>query len=176
MAMRAALAALGALLAAAASAEPSGVSPSGFVVTHRLEVKAPPARVFEAIGRIERWWTDEHTYSGQAANMRLDLVAGGCFCERWTGGSIMHAQVLYVADGKVVRMQGGLGPLQALAVNGVYTLAVSQVDGRTVLTSTYRVAGTPDAALDQWASKVDDVLGEQARRLVSFVESGRPAP
>jgi uncharacterized protein YndB with AHSA1/START domain len=164
------------LLAATASAETSGVSPAGFVVTHRLEVKAPPARVFEAIGRIDRWWTDEHTYSGQAANLRLDLAAGGCFCERWPEGSIVHAQVIYVANGKLVRMQGGLGPLQPLAVNGVYTLAVAQVEGRTVLTSTYRVAGTADAALDQWAPKVDEVLGEQARRLVAYVESGRPTP
>jgi hypothetical protein len=173
--MKPSLLAAGWLLACGiVGAETSAVSPSGFVVTHRRTVDATPKQVFAAIGRIDRWWDGEHTYSGDAANLSLDLGAGGCFCERWSAGSIEHARVIYVGDDKIVRLQGGLGPLQELAATGVLDLAVKAVDGKTLLALTYRVSGAPDAALDKWAAAVDRVLGEQAARLHSFVETGRP--
>jgi hypothetical protein len=43
-----------------------------------------------------------------------------------------------------------------------------------VLTVTYRVSGPTDAGLEKWAGGVDRVIGEQAARLVAFVESGKP--
>jgi len=166
------LALAAACLAAGAHAELSGVSPSGFVVTHRKDVAAPPERAFEAIGDVARWWNPDHTYSGNAANLKLDMSAGGCFCERWDGHSIVHAQVIYVSRGKAVRLQGGLGPLQPLAVVGVLTVAVAAVDGRTVMTWTYRVFGPSDAGLQEWAPRVDAVIGEQASRLAAHVNAG----
>jgi len=127
--------------------------------------------VYAALGRIDRWWNPEHTYSGQAANLSLDLRAGGCFCERWGGGSeIEHARVLFVGKDTVLRLEGGLGPLQDLAVQGVLTIGLKPVEGGAELTWTYRVAGAPDAALDQWAQPVDGVLAEQLRRLVARAE------
>jgi hypothetical protein len=168
------LAAGGLLACAIAAADTSAVSPTGFLVTHRRAVDATPKQLFAAIGRVDRWWDAEHTYSGDAANMSIDLGAGGCFCERWSGGSIEHARVIYVADDKVVRLQGGLGPLQPLGANGVLDFAIKVVDGRTQLALTYRVSGAPDAALDKWAAAVDRVLGEQATRLQTFAETGRP--
>jgi uncharacterized protein YndB with AHSA1/START domain len=171
---RAAALAAALLAGAAAHAELSGVSPTGFVVTHRQDVQAAPERVFEAIGEIGRWWSGEHTYSGNAAHLRLDMQAGGCFCERWDGGSIVHAQVIYVARNKTVRLQGGLGPLQPLPVNGVLTMDVAMVEGRTVLTLAYRVAGPPDAGLQEWAGPVDRVLAEQVGRLVAHAQRTKP--
>jgi uncharacterized protein YndB with AHSA1/START domain len=163
-----------ALAAAPAGAETSGVSAAGFVVTHRKDVAAPPGRVFEAIGDIGRWWNPQHSYSGNAANLKLDLQAGGCFCERWDGNSIVHAEVIYVQRGKAVRLLGGLGPLQPLAVNGVLTIALAAVEDRTVMTWTYRVAGPADAGLQEWAAAVDQVIGEQATRLAAVVALVRP--
>ncbi len=159
--------------AGAAQAETSGVSPSGFIVTIRREVRATPQQVFDAFGRIDQWWNGEHTFSGSAANLSLGMTAGDCFCERWNGNSVMHAQVIYVAKGSVVRMRGSLGPLQDLAVTGVLTFATGAADGKTILKFVYRVSGSPDAALDKLAGPVDGVMNEQATRLVSFIENGK---
>ena len=168
------LAALAASFAHATSAEVKAPSPTGFTIVQRAEVQAAPERVFSAIGEIGRWWNGAHSYSGNAANMTLALDAGGCFCERWEGGSVLHAQVLYVGRGKSVRLLGGLGPLQQLPVTAVLTIDLAAVEGRTTVTWTYRVAGPADARLQEWAAPVDQVIGEQASRLAAYVQSTRP--
>lgn len=165
---------LAGLVALSARAETSAVSPAGFVVTHRHEVRATPRQVFEALGRIGQWWSSQHTYSGDAGKLSLDLAAGGCFCERWDGGSVQHAQVVGVGKDAYLRLSGGLGPLQELPATGVLTFTMKAVEGRTVLTLTYRVGGAPDAGLEKWAAPVDRVLGEQAGRLAAYVDSGKP--
>jgi hypothetical protein len=167
---------LAAAAAGAAQAETSGVSTSGFVVNHSAPVKVSPAQVYAALGRIGQWWSPDHTYSGQSTNMTIELRAGGCFCERWgAGNEIEHARVLFVARDAVLRLEGGLGPLQDLAVSGVLTISLKKAaDGEgTEMKWLYRVSGAPDPALEQWAGPVDQVLGEQVRRLVAHVESVR---
>lgn len=160
-----------ALLAAAAlpgAAATSAVTPSGFLVTHRAELAATPAIAYAALGEIGKWWNAEHTYSGNAANLSLDLRAGGCWCERWDDNSIEHARVIYAARDRVLRLEGGLGPLQDMAVAGVMNFALAVVEGKTVLTFTYRVRGA-DASLDKSAAIVDKVLGEQLARYVEHL-------
>jgi hypothetical protein len=162
------------IAANAALAETSAVSPAGFVVTHRHEVRASPQQIFDAIGRIGEWWNDMHTYSGHASNLSLDLVGGGCFCERWDANSVQHAQVIQVRRGALVRMQGGLGPLQPLPISAILTFAIATVADKTQLTVTYAVAGNADAALDKLAGPVDSVIGEAADRLVAYAEAKKP--
>jgi len=162
------------LASGAAFAESSAVSPSGFLVTHRHEVRASPQQVYEAIGRIGQWWNEVHTYSGHAANLSLDLAAGGCFCEKWEGNSVQHAQVISARRGSLVRMQGGLGPLQPLPVNAILTFAMAAAGDKTQLTVTYNIAGNANAGLDKLAGPVDTVIGEATDRLVAYVESGKP--
>ncbi len=161
-------------VAGAAFGETSAVSPSGFLVTHRHEVRATPQQVYEAIGRIGRWWNDVHSYSGHSTNMTLNLAAGGCFCEAWEGNSVQHAQVIQARPGSLVRLQGALGPLQPLAVNAILSFAIAPAGGKAALTVTYNVAGNPDAGLDKLAGAVDSVIGEATDRLVAYVESGKP--
>jgi len=171
---RAVAAAALALLAGAARADVSGMSPSGFVVTHHAEVAAAPAQVFAAIGHPERWWNGEHTYSGDAANLSLALSAGGCFCERWGDNSVEHARVLYAGRDRALRLSGGFGPLQALAVDAILTMTLTAHDGRTTVQWIYRVSGNADAALDKLAGPVDHVLGEQLNRLAKAAAAGTP--
>ena len=159
-----------------AGAETSQVSASGFLVTVRHEVKAPPPRLYAALGEIDRWWNGSHSYSGQAANMSLARQAGGCFCERWGNNSVEHARVVIALEDRMLRLEGALGPLQALAVNGVLTFALAPKDGGTALVVTYRVAGNEAAGLQQLAGPVDGVIAEQVRRLVAYVETGKPDP
>jgi len=162
------------VLAGAARAEPSQVSPAGFLITHRVEVKAAPEQVFAAIGHPERWWNGEHSFSGKAANLSLGLQAGDCFCERWDGGSFEHGRVIYVARNQAVRLLGAFGPLQGLAVNAVMTFGIASKDGKTILQLTYRVSGNADAGLDKLAGPVDAVLGEQVHRLAAYAEGATP--
>jgi hypothetical protein len=156
-----------ALAAAPVLAVPSSVTPQSFTSTHRAEVNATPAAVYAAIGQIGQWWNGQHTYSGNPENLSLDLRAGGCWCEQWDGGSVQHARVLYAARDKALRLEGGLGPLQDMAVSAVMTYAIAVADGKTVLTLTYRVRGA-DASLDKLAPIVDQVVGEGFARLVAF--------
>ncbi len=161
-------------LAGVALGETSAVSPSGFLVTHHREVRATPLQVYEAIGRIGRWWNDVHSYSGHSSNMTLVLAAGGCFCEAWTENSVQHAQVIQARPGSLVRLQGALGPLQPLAVNAVLSFAISATGDKAALAVTYNVAGNPDAGLDKLAPAVDSVIGDATDRLVAYVETGKP--
>jgi hypothetical protein len=158
-------------LAAAATSE---VSPAGFLVAVRHEVRATPQRLYAALGEVDKWWNGSHSWSGSAANLSLARHAGGCFCERWGTSSVEHARVIHAVEDRMLRLEGSLGPLQALAVTSVMTFALEPKDGGTALVVSYRVAGNEAAGLQQLAAPVDRVIAEQVRRLVAYVESGQP--
>jgi uncharacterized protein YndB with AHSA1/START domain len=163
------------VLSLPARADLSGVSPTGFTVTYREEVKAEPAQAWQAIAQLPRWWNGSHSYSGQASNMSLELAAGGCWCERWgDGNQVMHGQVAALMPGRMLRLNAALGPLQDLAVNGTLTLVTSASEGKTFLRLTYRVSGDSSAALDKLAPPVERVLAEQYKRLKALIETGKP--
>lgn len=157
-----------ALLAAAAwpaGAEVKSSSPAGFRVETTLTVAAPPAETYAALGRISEWWDPAHSYSGRSASLRLELRAGGCFCEALDGGgTVEHLRVVFAQPGKLLRLQGGLGPLQAQAAAGTLAYALKAVPGGTQISQTYVVGGYVDGA-EKLAPAVDQVLAQQLQRL-----------
>lgn len=156
-------------------AEMTAVSPAHLEVVHRAEVAATPAQVYAVLSQLPRWWNPQHSWSGDAANMSLDLQAGGCWCERWgDGASARHARVLQVIPGRLVLMEATLGPLIGLPVQGRFTMITAEQDGRTVVRLSYRVASAPEVGLDKIAPAVDQVLGEQFTRLKAMIETGKP--
>ncbi len=158
-----------------AQAETSQVSASGFVSSYREEVKASTDEVWRAIVQLPRWWSSQHTWSNNAANLSLDAQAGGCWCERWgDGASAQHGQVLMVQPGRVIILQARLGPLLDKPVQAVLMLVTSVQDGKTMLRMNYQVAGGADAGLDKLATPVDQVLGLQFQRLKRLAETGQP--
>jgi len=170
------LAAFGLLLCVAqANAELTASSPSGFVSEHDITIAAPPQRVFDALtAEVGRWWNPAHSYSGQAASFTLDARAGGCFCERWSGGSVRHMTVVFVEPGRTLRLAGGLGPLQSMAVTGSMTFTFEGDGAATRLHYRYAVGGwTPDG-LTALAQPVDQVQLGQLLRLKHYVETGSP--
>jgi uncharacterized protein YndB with AHSA1/START domain len=163
------------LLAGPAWADTGNVTPQGFVSIFRDEVKTTPEQLWQALVQLPRWWSAEHTYSGQASNLSLDTQAGGCWCERWGNGrSVQHGTVVLVQPERTLRVVGNLGPLQELPVNGVLTFTIAMQETQTILRLTYRVSGAPDAGLDKLAPLVDQVIGQQFRRLKSLAETGKP--
>jgi uncharacterized protein YndB with AHSA1/START domain len=167
-------AALMLIVAAPLHAETTGVSASGFTVTHGFDTIAPPAKVFRALHEIGRWWSPMHTWSGNAQNLALQPGAGGCFCERWGRNSVKHGEVIFSLADRTLRLRAALGPLQERAVAGVLTFSLEPEGRRTKVVTTYRVAGAADADLGSLAEPVDRVIGEQVARLARYVETGRP--
>jgi len=156
-----------------ASAETNNVTATGFTVTQAREVNAPPEKVWASLTHVEDWWSGAHTWSGKASNLSFDLRAGGCWCEKWEGASVLHGTVAFIQEGKVLRFYANLGPLQDRATNGVLTFALGVAKEKTMLKVIYRVAGAPDAGLQELAPAADKVIGEQVGRLVKLAETGK---
>lgn len=165
------------LAATPAAAEVVAQSDAGFVTRAAVVVKADPATTWLALIAPNQWWTDEHTYSGKAANMYIDAQATGCFCEKLPltpdapqggrAGSIEHMHVIYAAPARVLRMSGGLGPLQSEAVEGTLTITLKPVDGGTRVLWEYVVGGYMRQKIPELAPLVDKVLLEQLTRLAA---------
>lgn len=171
----AAAAALAAVLAAgAAHAEVTDRSAAGFEVTEKASVAASQAKIWSALMRPARWWSSQHTFSGDAKNLAID--GSGCFCETLPRGAVRHMTITY-ADGKSkLVLFGGLGPLQATGATGhlAYVLTPG-AGGATDVSLTYDVGGYAKGGLaETWAAPVDKVLGEQLVRLKTYVETGKP--
>jgi uncharacterized protein YndB with AHSA1/START domain len=169
-------AAIGILVGASpAAAAVRDAAPGGFVVVQERQVAATPAAVFDRLMDVAAWWDPDHTYSGSADNLSMEPGADGCFCETLPGGGrVRHMTVAYVAPGTRLRLTGGLGPLQQLAVTGSMTFDLEAADGGTALRLTYRVAGWDPDGLEALSKPVDLVLGGQLDRLVRLVETGSP--
>ena len=129
-------------VATPATAEVVSAASNGFEVRETVNLVVPPDIAFAAFRDVPGWWNPEHTYSGDAANLSLNLTPGGCFCERFPkGGGIEHLHVTYVDPGKHVILTGSLGPLLYEATAGVMDVQVKSTAGGSQLTLDYRVAG-----------------------------------
>ena len=182
MRMRFLTALAAALLAPAlAGADVVSSSAAGFIVRIELPVAAPPPDVYSKFLEIGKWWSGAHTYSGKASNLTLRNEPGGCFCEALPGGGfVRHATLEYADRGKVARLDGALGPLQALGAHGLLAFNFSAADKTnpavgTRLVVTYTVSGyQPDPGFAPLAEPVNGVVKEQVERLKRFVETGKP--
>lgn len=155
-----------ALAATPAVAEVKSASANGFEVEQRTEVAVAPAYLYRAFADLPGWWSDAHTYSGKAANLSLDLRPGGCWCEKLPGGGgVEHMRVAYVEPGKRIVLTGSLGPLLAEATTGVLQVAIDATPTGSVLVMNYRAAGFFKGGAAKLAPAVDQVLGEQVKRI-----------
>ena len=152
-----------------ASAEVATSSDNGFVSHNEVLVAASPEVAWEALVRPGGWWNSEHTYSGDAANMRIEPKPGGCFCEvvPASNGEIEHMRVIYVVPGSTLRLSGGLGPLQSEAVTGVLTITLKPEGEMTRISWDYVVGGYMRMPMSQMAPIVDQVVREQLLRLAT---------
>jgi len=163
------------LVAAPASAEVVSASANGFEVRETVPLVVPPEVAFKAFGDLPAWWDPEHTYSGSSANLRLELIPGGCFCERIpkTGGGVEHMRVAFVDPGKQIVMTGSLGPLLYEATTGVMDVRFTTIAGGSQVTLDYKVAGFAKGGADKLAPAVDGVLDEQLKRFRTYA-TARP--
>lgn len=148
---------------------------SRFTISISFRVDSTPERIYEALtAEVGRWWSSDHTFSGDAANLTIDPQPGGCFCERFPGGGgARHGIVVFAGPGQSLRVESSLGPLQALPVQGVLEWRMEPEDGDVEVTLTYRVAGQVNGGLESWADPVDRVLTQQMDRFRSYLVTGR---
>ncbi len=169
------LAALAVAAAAPARAEVVTAAEDRFVVKETAPITAAPPAVWRALtAEIGKWWSPDHTWSGDAANLSLDPRPGGCFCEKLPDGGVRHLQVVYAKPPELLRLEGGLGPLQEQSLSGMMTWKLAVAGEGCALEVVYRVAGAVDGGLTGWAPLVDSVLGLQVQRLQRFIETGSP--
>lgn len=159
-------------IAGAAQAEVTDRSATGFQSVQKLTIAAPPQRVYDAILQVGNWWSSPHSYSGDAANLSIDL-AKGCFCEKLPKGEVRHMEVLSYDGETSLILSGAMGPLVTTAAFGHMAFALKEVAGKTELTLTYNVGGYAKGGFEAWADPVDGVLAEQTGRLKTYVETGR---
>jgi len=174
--MRRILLLLSALMAAPASAEVIHSDPSSFVIKHRLIVPVDAETSFDALLHPERWWSPEHTWSGDAKNLSLEPRVRGCWCERWPDAEVEHGRVIFIKKNAQLRLQGALGPLQDMAVNAVLDYTLTQGKDGTQIDMMYRVTGADSSQLDVVSSAVDNVMVQQMDRLKAHLILLGPAP
>lgn len=168
----------GAAMAAPAHAAVTGSSDTGFTIVHEVEIAAEAGDIYAMLAMPGRWWSDAHSYSGDSANMTIDLRAGGCFCEtvpmgKGAAGMVEHGRVVQAMPGRLLRLSAALGPLQAEGVSGALSLAMTPMGKGTKLTMTYVVGGYMRSGTAPLAPLVDQVLGEQLAGLERAAESHR---
>lgn len=157
---------------AVAWAEVQSSAAQGFRIQLTETTPATPQRVYDAIvGEIGQWWSSDHTFSGDAANLYFEAKPGGIFGERLAeGGFVRHLEVVFLQPHKRIGLSGGLGPLQELGVQGTLTILLDVVEGQTRIRWNYHVTGYLADGLDKLAPIVDRVLGEQLSRLVAHLK------
>lgn len=167
-----------ALFAVPAKAEVKTSADQGFSILHTAEVLAKPDDVWKRLLAPKDWWNPAHSWSGSTAGFYIDPQAGGCFCELFqekdkdgklvTKGSVEHMRVVFGQPGKVLRMQGALGPLQAEAVTGTLTVAMEPLKNGagTKLSFSYVVGGYMRFKTADIAPAVDKVLQEQFESMI----------
>ncbi len=145
-------------------------SASQVALVFDVELAGPPPDAWKHVVDVAAWWSSEHTYSGQAKNLSLDVRPGGCWCESWAGGGVEHARVLMAIPGKALRVEGGFGPLQGMAVKATmtFTLKPAADPTKTQLHVVYLVNGASESKLDGLAAPVDGVLTTQFGRLAAL--------
>ncbi len=156
------------LLATPAAAEVVESDHGGFASTHSVVVDADRQAVWRELVHPETWWS--HTWSDNPANLRLDVRAGGCFCETipaangWSAGSVEHMRVIAVFPGTMLRMSGSLGPLQAEGMVGTLTVTLADEDvgggEGTRITWDYITGGEAHYPPGSLANIVDSVQAE----------------
>ncbi len=163
----------GVFLATPAAAEVVSTDAHGFEVSNSANLVIPIAQAYGAFGRLNAWWGDDHTYSGKAANLRLALQPGGCFCETIpTGGGVEHLRVAVVQPNERIVMTGALGPVLYEAASGVMDVRFERIAGGARVTMNYRAAGFAKGNADKLAPIVDSVLAEQMKRFRAYAARG----
>lgn len=159
-------------------AEVTDSASNGFTTVNEVVIEANRVEAWvAAVGEVGKWWSSDHTVSGDAARLSIDATTQGCFCESLGDeAGVVHLSVTTVMPTVMLRMTGGLGPLGLRGVGGNMIWEFEDAEGGTRVRFSYVVGGYMAGGLDQIADAVDYVVGEALDRLKAYVETGSPEP
>jgi len=166
------------LVAGAARAEVVDAQAGGFTVRETATIAAPQAKVWAALIKPAGWWSPVHTFSHDAKNLVLEPRAGGAWMESLpNGGSARHMVVIYFDPPSTLRLEGALGPMQAMGAMGHLTFTLKPATLKpggeaTEVVMVYDLGGHAAGGMTGLAPVVDRVMGEQLAGLKSAVEAG----
>ena len=166
------------LLAPAAGARVLEATPTGFSVENSRDVPVDAATAWQAlVDDVDRWWPKDHTWWGDASILSIEPRAGGCFCEHAADGerSARHMVVVFADPGKLLRLTGGLGPLQGMGLHGAMEWRLAPIEGGTRITLFYRAGGYAPDDLSTFAPVVDRVQALQLGGLAGHLEAASAA-
>jgi uncharacterized protein YndB with AHSA1/START domain len=159
-----------------AAAEVLDSSAAGFTVRNVVTVPVDPARAWRALVEdVDRWWPKDHSWFGANGRFSIDARAAGCFCEVAGERQALHMQVSHVEPGVLLRMLGGLGPLQGMGLTGALDWRLEPVEGGTRITLRYVAGGYTTEDLVAFAPIVDKVQGMQLGGLAAWLGAASPA-
>lgn len=159
-------------LVAPAAAEVIDVAPNGMEIREVVRIAAPADKVWAALTIPARWWSSDHTFSGNAANITIDPRVGGCWCETLPdGGGVVHMEVTHIAPPKSLVFRGALGPFYNLAADGALSFTLAASGAETEVTLTFRAGGYVKEGFQKWAPAVDGVLVQQLGNLKKHLEA-----
>lgn len=156
-----------------ARAEVKDATPSGFTLENTVHVAADAVTAWRAlVDDVGRWWPRDHTWWGADSELTIEARAGGCFCEALGDQRALHMLVTFVDPGRLLRMTGGLGPLQGMGLHGVLELRLAPAEaGGTDITMHYRAGGYAPDDLSKLAPVVDRVQAQQLAGLADHLKA-----
>lgn len=165
------VAAFGLLMATTANAEVVARTADSFTLRYASEAAVVPGDIPGAMADVGRWWDSAHTYSGDAANITVDLTPGGCWCEKLADGTqFEHARVVSVEPDRLV-FDAPFGPLKGKATRAVLTVTWPPAHAGWTPTWEMVVEGP---GLGAMADGVDAVMGAGFLRWLHYLEHGEP--
>ena len=144
-------------------------SSNGFLIqsSRQVECSAEDAYRF-FVEDFANWYDASHSYTSKAENLTLDLDRH-CMLERLPNdGFVRHMEIVFHQHGKILRMTGGLGPLQGMGVAGAMTFSFAEQEGKTKISMMYSVSGGDHLKLEKIAEPVNQVLGVQLDRFRDY--------
>ncbi|MBW8303021.1 MAG: hypothetical protein K0M78_03580 [Brevundimonas sp.] len=158
-----------ALSAAPAAAEVVVRTADSFILRYEMAAEIDPADIPGALENVGRWWDGAHTFSGDAANITIDLSPGGCWCERLADGTAFdHGRTVSMSEEQIV-FDAPFGPLRGKAAKAVLTMTWPSPHGVRSQTWEMVVEGP---GLGAMADAVDGGVGDGFQRWVRNLEPG----
>jgi hypothetical protein len=146
---------------------PSDRPYGAFVFRDSVHLRVSPGEAFDRFLEVDAWW--DHRFSQDPHRFFIEPRPGGGFYEIFdeTGDGVLHATVIFVRRGEVLRMRGPLG-LSGYAIDMVFTLNFEATPSGTSVRLEVRGAGEIEAA---WPGVVQDVWRHfLAERYRTYVE------
>ena len=143
-----------------------------FFFDKEVTLPGTPEIIFDAVsGDISGWW--DHSMSEHPKKFYIEPVPGGGFWEIFDdeGNGVLHARVIYVDRGKLLRFDGPLG-LSGKAIQVVTTYQFEPVGkDSTLLKVSVHAAGEVDEGIPAIVEKVwEHFIFEQ---LEPYIKSGK---